>query len=452
MQVAEILARQERWGFAFDRKAAEQFYLELLKERCQLEEKLKQIFGAWFEADGSVQTCKRTRRVKCPLSNKKILYEKGSSYVKIKHVEFNPNSTRHIAKRLAALYDWQPKELTPTGVPKVDEAVLSTLPYEEAKPLSRYLMLTKRIGQVAEGNQAWLKQEKQGRIHGTVTSVGAVTRRMTHSNPNIAQVPTNGAPFGETCRGLFKASEGYVLVGCDADALELRCLAGYMARYDDGDYINTILKGDKAQGTDMHSVNTRALGLDPTKTYPVDSKEINGRDIAKVWFYAFLYGAGDWKLGSIVGKSGNDKMVSAAGKQSRARFLKNLPALKTLTDEVKARAKARGYLISLDGGKLHVRSQHSALNTLLQSAGAIIMKKALVILDQDLQAQGLQASLDYEFCANIHDEWQIDVRPQHVETVMALAEDSIRKAGEALNFACPLKGNAAQGMSWRETH
>jgi len=280
MDVATILARQEVWGFGFDRQGAEKLYVTLLSEREGLEQELRKIFGSWLAPDGDVVECKRTRHVK----KGNITYEKGSLYQKIKYVEFNPNSTHHIASRLKLKYGWQPQEFTPSGQPKLDESILSKLPYEEAKLLSRYLMLTKRIGQLAEGQQAWLKRERQGRLHGQVNSLGAVTRRMTHSNPNIAQVPANGAPFGEDCRRLFKASQGYVLVGCDADALELRCLAGYMAKYDKGAYIETILKGDKALGTDMHSVNARALGLDPKSLYPVEAREVSGRDIAKTWF------------------------------------------------------------------------------------------------------------------------------------------------------------------------
>jgi len=421
--------------------------VRLLAEREQLEKTLREVFGAWFMADEDVVTCKRRRHMKAT----NTIYEEGSQYQNIKYVEFNPNSTHHIASRLKALYGWEPEEFTPSGKPKLDESILSKLHYPEAKLLSRYMMLTKRIGQVAEGSQSWLRREQNGRIHGLVMTLGAVTRRMTHSNPNIAQVPSNGAPFGEACRSLFGASDGYVLVGCDADALELRCLAGYMAKYDGGAYIDTILKGDKSLGTDMHSVNARALGLDPKKLYPVEAREVSGRDIAKTWFYAFLYGAGDQKLGATMGATGTDKQIIARGKQARASFLRALPALDELIIKVRKKAM-RGYLLSLDGSKLKIRSPHAALNTLLQSAGAIIMKQALVLLDAKLQEKGLVPSRDYEFCANVHDEWQIDVKPRFAALVGARAEWSIEEAGKVLGFACPLKGNAAQGMTWRDTH
>ncbi|AMD61425.1 DNA polymerase [Agrobacterium sp. CCNWLW32] len=476
MDVARILARQERWGFAFDVSAAEKFYVTLIAERERLETELRKTFGSWLAPDGKPVTVGKTRRVKrkdlpilgyerdrkggikmdkegnpVPIYVKE-LYEEGSRYQKFKVVEFNPKSNHHIADRLKKLFGWEPMEFTPSGEPKLDETVLSQLPWPEAKLLTEYLTVAKRIGQLAEGKQAWLKKERNGRIHGSVITAGAVTRRMTHNNPNVAQVPKCGSPFGHECRSLFTSTAGFVLVGCDADALELRCLGGYMAKYDKGAYIETILSGDKSQGTDMHSVNARALGLDPKKNYPVDGKEINGREIAKTWFYAFIYGAGDFKLGSIMGTKGSQKAIMEAGKRSRDNFLKGLPALGKLVENVQKRSGLRGFLIGLDGGKLKVRHRHAALNTLLQSAGAIIMKQALVILDADLQAEGLVPGIDYEFCANVHDEWQIDVLPMHVEFVSKTAELAIKKAGEVLEFGCPLAGNADTGSNWADTH
>ncbi|RUT86787.1 DNA polymerase [Mesorhizobium sp. M7A.T.Ca.US.000.02.1.1] len=488
MNVARIIARQERWGFAFDTKKAEKLYVKLVAERDKLERSLKATFGSWLASNGQVTPTKdrsvqqkdfppigwvKTRGGQSLKIGKdgqpipiypKAHYEAGAPYTKIKTVEFNPGSRQHIAERLKVLYGWRPMEFTDSGEPKVDETVLSQLPWPEARLLTEYLTVAKRIGQIAEGKQAWLKKEVNGRIFGGVITLGAVTRRMTHSNPNIAQVPKVKSDddgnvlwgyiggYGADCRELFTSTAGFVLVGCDADALELRCLAGYMARYDGGAYIDTILKGKKSEGTDMHTVNARALGLDPMKAYTVEGKTVSGREIAKVWFYAFIYGAGDYKLGTILGVLGSEKKIRDAGTASKAAFMRNLPALGKLVEQVKKRASKRKFLFALDGGKLKVRKAHAALNTLLQSAGAIIMKVALVILDADLQAAGLVPGVDYEFCANVHDEWQIDTLPQHVETVKRLAEDSIRKAGDDLEFKCPLAGNADAGSNWKETH
>jgi len=492
MDVQVILARQERWGFGFNVKAAEELYVELVKKRETLGAKIAESFESWWAPDGPVVVPKSPRAVQrkdfTPIGQKvkkngdvELLYPKehyspDAPYTKIKRVEFNPNSGHHIENRLRTKYNWEPVEFTPSGQAKTDEKTLALLPYPEASVLTEYMTIAKRIGQLAEGKQAWLKKEQKGRIHGTVTTLGAVTRRMTHSNPNL-NVPKvkkgddgnillmEAGGYGAECRALFTSTAGWVLVGCDADALELRCLAGYMFAYDKGEYIDTVLSGEKSKGTDMHSVNCRALGLDPKKTYLVAGKMIPGRDIAKTWFYAFIYGSGDHNLGQIMGVTGSARAITDAGKKSRNDFLTGLPALGKLTQAVVDRAfgvkdkktkqwkkPPRGFLVGLDGGKIKVRHRHAALNTLLQSAGAIIMKMALVILDKALQAQGLVPGEDYEFCANVHDEWQIDVRPDHAETVMALAEWSIKEAGVELNFGCPLAGNADRGFNWRDTH
>lgn len=299
-------------------------------------------------------------------------------------------------------------------------------------------MVQKRLGQVAEGKEAWLKNVRNGRLHGSVNTNGAVTGRMTHSRPNMAQVPSSRAPYGPECRELFIAGKGKKLVGCDADALELRDLAGYMAAFDGGEYIRTVLEGKKEDGTDMHTQNANALGCD--------------RDTAKTWFYAFIYGAGDFKLGATLGAKGSKQAVTNAGKVSRAKFLAALPALKNLTERVKKKAQAQGWIKGLDGRLLTIRSQHAALNTLLQSAGAIQMKRALVILDNELQTLGMVPGRHYEFVANIHDEWQLEVDEDKAELVGRTAANAIRMSGEYYNFRCPLAGNYDIGENWAATH
>jgi DNA polymerase-1 len=465
-KVAWIISRQQRWGFRFNVAKAQKLYGDLIARRFDLERELRQVFHPWFRGREIVVPKKSmVRRKNAPIGGDHTT--EGAAYQKIELVEFNPNSRDHISDRLMKLRGWKPKDFGKDGKPTVDDTVLSKLPYPEAKPLAEYLMVQKRIGQIAEGAKAWLKVEKAGRIHGAVITNGAVTGRMTHFDPNVAQAPASYSPYGHECRDCFEHTLGR-LVGCDADALELRCLAGYMAPIDGGAYIETVLKGDKSKGTDIHSVNARALGLDPKGSYVVDGKPLSGRDIAKTWFYAFIYGSGNENLGWIMGVRGDpmdpshwdkksngapvDKKAMAAGVRSRKTFLKNLPALGTLIDRIKAKADARGFLIGQDGRKLAVRSSHGAPNTLLQSAGAIFMKKALVILDERLHEEGYVPGVDYEFCANVHDEWQIDVREELAHTIGKLAADAIRLAGEAYNFPCPLAGNYDVGVTWAETH
>lgn len=260
--VALILARQERRGFYFDVKAASDLYAMLSKERMVIERNLRETFPPFYLRDGKEFIPKA--------DNKRLGYCKDSPVTKVKLTEFNPGSRDHISGRLKIMRGWKPDEFTNDGKPKVDDLVLGQLPYPEAKLLATYLMLNKRIGQIAEGEQSWLKLERNGFIHGGVNTNGAVTGRMTHSNPNLAQVPAVYSPYGAECRALFKPRPGYVLVGADASALELRCLAGYMSAYDDGEYITVVINGRKEDGTEIHHVNRKALGIE-------------SRDVAKTW-------------------------------------------------------------------------------------------------------------------------------------------------------------------------
>lgn len=438
-QVASILGRQERYGILFNKAAAADLYGTLVQRKMEIERELQAVFKPRFRPDGKVFTPKRDLKA----SN----YTAGAPFHKVKLTAFNPGSRDHIAIWLRALRGWKPTEFTNDGGVKVDEAIISKLPYPEAAPLKEYLMVDKRIGQLAEGKEAWLRHVKSdGRIHGSVNTMGTVTGRMSHSNPNLGQVPASYSPYGHECRALFCVPKGKTQVGCDADALELRDLAGYMAAYDDGAYIKTVLSGDKKLGTDMHTLNARALGLDPKAMY-FDGE--SGRDIAKTWFYAFIYGAGDEKLGYILTRK---RAQMGPGKRSRENFLKNLPAMGALVKAVKAKAKTQKWLKGLDGRRISVRSDHAALNTLLQCAGAVQMKKALCILDDDLQALGYVPGQHYEFIANVHDEWQIEVDDDKVQTVGPMAAEAIRKAGEFYKFRCPLAGEWKSGKTWADTH
>lgn len=441
-RVAEIIAQQERNGFRFDVKAAEKLYAELQSKRASLTDTLTALFPPWKAKDGKPFVPKR--------DNAKLGYKAGVPVQKYKTVVFNPASRDHIANRLIDKYGWNPEAFTDGGKPKVDETVLSALTYPEASKLAEYMLLEKRLGQIGDGDQAWLKQERNGRIHGTVNTNGAVTGRMTHSNPNVAQVPRVGSPYGAECRACFVASPGYVLVGCDAEGLELRMLAHYMALWDHGEYGEAVVNGKKENGTDVHTVNQKAMTL-------------NSRDSAKTAIYALIYGAGDYKLGTIVyddfdngtkarfnvkytTEVSRKKALARLGKDRRAKIMAALPALAKLTDKVKAAAKKRGYLIGLDGRRLHVRSEHAALNTLLQSGGAVVMKKALVLFEE------ASASIPHKLVANIHDEIQMETQPETAEELGKLCADSIRRAGEHFKLRCPLSGSYGIGPTWAHTH
>lgn len=419
-QVAWLMAKQERNGFHFDMKKAAELLGTLVQRRGELERELKEYFGSW--------------EVQLPdfvpaRDNKTLGYKKGVPVKKIKTVEFNPSSRDHIADRLITLYGWKPADFTEGGKPMVDEVVLGKLSYPPCKQLTEYLLVQKRISQLNEGGQAWMKCEKKGKIHGSINPNGAVTGRATHSYPNISQVPSSGSPYGPECRELFTVPADWLLVGADASGLELRCLAHFMAKWDGGKYAEILLGGD------IHTENQKAAGL-------------LTRNQAKTFIYAFLYGAGDAKIGSITGGAASE------GRKLKQKFLRSLPALGRLVEAVQGAAK-RGYLVGLDGRHIHVRSSHAALNTLLQSAGALVCKKWLVLLEEHLQAAGLRHGWDgdYAFCAWSHDECQIACRsPEIAAAVRKMAEDCVLKAGDYFGFRCPTAGESKVGKTWADTH
>lgn len=437
---APILVRQERRGFTFNETAALKLLATLNKERLRLSDELRAKFGYWWAIDGSANPKSKTYCVFTPKRNlPRAGYVEGAPFTRVKQVYFNPGSRDHIARVLEEKFGWTPTARTATGKAEISEESLKGVRHPEAKTLIEYLTVDKRLGQLADGKEAWLKHVRAGRIHGSVNQLGTVTGRMSHSYPNVAQVPRVSSPWGKECRALFMAAAGLVLVGIDASGIEARNLAHYMAPYDGGAYVLTVTKGTKEEGTDVHTVNMRALG-------------ITSRDDAKTWFYAFMYGAGDEKLGMIITKVRNKRKNKRIGAELRARFLANMPALAKLIAAVKAKAAMHKRLRGLDGRPLHVRSDHAALNTLLQSAGAVVMKKAMLILDTKLQAYGLAPGKDYEFVANIHDEWQIEARPDLAQEVGRMGVAAIREAGDHFRFRCPLDGDFSVGATWADTH
>jgi DNA polymerase I-like protein with 3'-5' exonuclease and polymerase domains len=409
---AQIIRNQERHGFGFDVAAAERLHADLRKELLDIETKLQEVFPP-----------KVIERVS----------EKTGKPLKPKVEPFNPGSRMQIAERLKEKYGWEPKELTPDGRPRVDEAVLSDLSFPEAQILNRYLTVLKRLGQLAEGDEAWLKLVRKGRLHGRVNTNGAITGRCTHRNPNMAQVPADPA-----YRSLFIPDKGTMLVGADASGLELRCLAHYLGRYDKGEYAKQILEGD------IHWTNAKAFGLVGDVQQDKSNPEHKAaRNQAKGAIYALIYGAGDDKLGFVLG--GDRKR----GRRARANFEAKVPAYSKLKEAVSSAMQRDGYFKGLDGRPLYPRSEHAALNTLLQSAGAVVMKQACVIAWNKILFEGYDRVAQV---ASIHDEYQF-VAPQEIsESIGTILVCAIQEAGQTFAFRCALDGEFRVGANWAETH
>ena len=420
-KVAEIIQRQEQTGVLFDERKGYELLAELKEEVLQIVLEVRKVFTPLptFVKLNELKNPKRKDGTNSLAYQRQLdrgaHYDKDGEWGYIDYPEFNLGSRQQIARYLMH-FGWQPREYTEKGSVIVNEKVLENVNIPEAQMIQQYLMLQKRVAMV----QSWIDAvEEDGRIHGRVNSNGAVTGRMTHSKPNLAQVPAVYSPYGKECRELWTVPEGKCLVGCDASGLELRMLAHYM---NDKDYTEEILNGD------IHTANQQAAGLDT-------------RDSAKTFIYAFLYGAGDGKIGDIVGGRASD------GKRLKSKFLDNTPALRELRESINKQS-SKGWLRGLDGRRLHIRSAHSALNVLLQSAGAIVMKQALILLEK----YAIIYNIDYKFVLNVHDEFQVEVRADQANQFGSLAVECIKRAGLDFKLNCPLDGEYKVGETWAQTH
>lgn len=442
-ELAEYLMWQETGGFPFDVEKAEALAADLAGQREIIAQRLRAQLGPFFIRDGKSFTPKRDNRAR--------RYIAGAECQKIKLVDFQPGSRDHIALRLQQQYGWKPTAYGDDGKPTVDEVTLKGLPYPCVPDLVQYLTLTKRLGQISEGNKAWLKLPRVhpvtglSHIHGRVHQSGTVTHRASHSDPNVPQTPKVGKPFGRECRSLYYVPPGWVEVGVDMSGIELRNLGHYMARYDGGAYVKLLLEGD------VHTENQKVLGL-PDE--PAEGRTTKGRDATKTFFYAYLYGAGDLKLGTILQPTLSEAKRQAAGKKYRALFEGGFPALKYLVRDLEAAVKKNGCLTVLDGHRVPVRSEHSVLNSLLQSAGAILAKHWLVgykrrmVRDFGLPGwTGLWTPLVWS-----HDEQQTACRPDIVGVVKMHGVQAIEDLTTQFNYRCPLTGEAKTGKDWAECH
>jgi DNA polymerase I-like protein with 3'-5' exonuclease and polymerase domains len=427
-EFAKVMARQEDFGFPFNEKAAFALVNTLKARRAEINDELQQVFPPITEERISA----KTGRVLTP-----------------KVTTFNPASRQQTADRLQERYPEITFDQTDKGNVKLDDDVLEILgkKYPEAKLLAEYQLLNKRLGQITEGKEAWLKHSqafKDSRIHGAVITNACISGRCSHKRPNMAQVPSVGHTYGAECRALFHAPDGYTLVGADASGLELRALGAWLAHFDGGEYAKLV----STDGFDIHTYNAKLFGIfDGNGDIPKAT-----RDLSKRLIYALLYGAGAKKVGSVIDITLDEFAQSRLGRKTIETFYQNLPAIKQLKDKIDERITLKGYLVGIDGRRLQIRSRHSALNQLLQSTGAVSVKKATVILYQDLIAEGLKWGKDFAFVAHIHDEIQAVVKPEHVEVYKKLAIDSFRKSGEYFNLLCPFTGEAREGKNWMETH
>jgi len=405
-QIAQILTQQELHGWYFDERAAWKLESDL---RNELEELTQVLRNRHPFVAGSVFTPKRNNRTQG--------YVAGAESIRLK--ELNPTSRDHIAWILTSHYGWTPSLISSNGKPVVDEIILKDIGTDIALDFLRCLELKKALGMISEGVNAWLKLcTTSSRIHHHC-SVSTNTFRCAHRKPNLAQVPSD-----EKFRKLFKASPNMVMCGADLSGIELRILSHYLARYDEGRYAEILINGD------IHQVNADKIGIT--------------RRAVKTVTYAFLYGAGDAKIGLSVDKQLSPNKARAKGKEVRAAFIAAIPGLSELLSAVKKRS-ATGKILAIDGRTIIVDSQHKALNYLLQCSAGIIAKRWLQITHENLPPTAHQLAF-------VHDELQYECKEEEVEDLKFLLELSAAQAGEYYNLRVPIAAEAKSGRDWSEVH
>jgi len=407
-QVAQILTDQEQHGWYFDEQAARELESTLRRE---YEETTQLLRNRYPFVKGSEFTPKRT--------NSRMGYVEGAPLTKLK--DFNPTSRDHISWILQTHYGWTPSSMTASGKAVIDETVLKELGTDIALSFLKLLDLTKQLGMISEGVNAWQKLCTKSRIHHHC-SVATATFRCAHRTPNLGQVPSD-----ERFRRLFIATPNKRLAAADLSGIELRMLAHYLGRYDGGRYARVLLEGD------IHQENADKIGI--------------SRKQVKTVTYAFLYGAGDIKIGHSYDKQLSENKARKKGKEIRKAYIEAIPGLKELLEGVH-KASERGYVLGLDKRKILVDKAHKSLNYLLQGSAAIIAKRWMVITNDHIKEMDLRCNQ----LAFIHDELQFESEPEHVDDLKSILVLSAAEAGEYYDMRIPVAAEAKDGSSWADTH
>lgn len=449
-RIAIVCQRLEFAGVPFDTRGAADLHTKLVGRRGTIERTLIDRFGSWDVVD---------RKFVPKRDNAKLGYKAGVEVTKYKTVVFNPSSRQHIGKVLVER-GWKPTEFTNNGQPVINEETTSVIgtQFPDMAELGEYLMLDKRIGQLFAGQQSLMNSvAKDGRIHGTIDPMGTVTGRGAHRRPNLGQVPNSGSPYGADFRSLFKAPEGYQFVGADMSGLELRGLAHYLHPLDGGSYARTVLDGDP------HWSHTVAMGLVNAGTARDvhDPRHTILRNASKTFVYGYIYGAGAHKCGEIIYRDAclkdpetmkefypsgpSEEQFKRVGTRIRTKFVKGIPGFAQLRERVKTQYERHGWMPGLDGRRIPSRSEHSALNAMIQSAGAVLCKRWVCDL-----ADAIPNSC--QIVLWVHDEVQVLCPNNEVENVKQLATRYAQSAGEDYGFRVRLDSEAKSGRSWNDTH
>ena len=407
-QIAQLMAEQKIIGWPFDVRKAQELENQLLKELKKFKDTAETI---WHYVPHNLFTPKR--------DNKKQGYFAGAEMQRLK--EFNPSSREHIAWWFKTFQGWKPTKLTPTGKAVIDETVLKEIGTEEALVFLNILVIQKKLGMLSQGTNAWLKLVKDGRLHHSCF-IGAVTHRMAHSHPNLAQVSSD-----KDCRELFITNPTWKLVDSDLAGIELRLFAHYLARYDGGRYAKILLEQD------IHQVNAEKIGI--------------SRRQVKTITYCFLYGGGDQKLGLSFDNMLPLDKAKKKGAEIRRAYMDAIPGLEDLVKDTR-RVAERGSIRAIDKRQIIVDKEHKALNCLLQGSAAVVAKRWLLLTDQNLR----MSMFNHERYAFVHDEQVLGAPHLIAHDVAEVCKLSALQAGEYYNIRLPIEADAQVGDNWAEVH
>ncbi len=521
-RIAVLCRRMEAAGVWFDTKAAQELHVALLGKQERIANELIADFGSWYEPekkglgpDGFAQTWTPKKadpkrgywghyeQQEVPVTTfdpfegtpttitsvKRVF--KGYPLTKIERVTFNPSSRKHIIKKLKEM-GWEPQQFTESGEAKVDDDVLEGLTdtFPQATKLVEYLLLDKRLGQIADGDNAWLKKVlDDGKMHGAMDPMGTVHSRAAHFSPNMGQVPAAKSPYGAECRALFGPNgltthadgwggddEEIVQVGADMSGLQLRALAHLLHPLDGGAYSAIVTSGD------VHWSHTQAMGLvgpEEPRDKHSELHNILREKGAKTFGYSYLFGCFPPKSGRVV----RDCLTTAKNKNPEwgylfDKFFKTTTAkgaIRIRTDKevgtvvrksfderlklgrlhVKLKACMKHYknhLPGLDGRLVPCRSEHSALNFACSSIEAILCKQWLCDSIAALEAKGYVWGRDFVLMLWVHDEQQLACRKSIAEEVGKTLVECAKQAGVKLGFRVPLASEYKIGRNWLDCH
>lgn len=463
-------------GFLFDVDRAKELLVDIKSRMAELEAVLQQAWPPQLEPVNRIKY--RLKGDGTPYKNVLEFYDRypkvkqeGSELVAYDYIKFNPGSTKD---RVEKLWEsgWSPVEKSKTHAEfsrdarvgekwrktkltkelytekkeyfefygwKVNETNLKTLPDdapEGANRLAEWLTLEGRRSSLEE----WLGcVQADSRIHGTFWGIGAWTHRMSHSSPNQANIfsPFHGdvrnaveqvkSDYDRDLRALWTTDK--VLVGTDADGIQLRILCHYLRSEQ---YREAILNGRKENETDIHNLNRRALHLEGVT-----------RDDAKTFIYAWLLGAGTAKVASIL------RTTTTLAKRSVQTFVESIDGLHELKHGRIVSDARRGYFVGLDKRKVVCNSEHLMLAGYLQNGEAIAMKRWI----REWQGRARKEDLWFRQVDFVHDEVQVEVESKDAANrLIQIQQDSMSQVSEELGLFCPLSVSGDIGYNWAETH